>query len=374
METKDLVLLMLIPIMLVSIVFYANSPGITGAAAAKQEDGNILGTYSIMPSFRAKFDYDLQNNYTNIKNKLDMIIQECIKNTDVGQCLKDKSRENNWDCIESKDELNEILYDFIDKFEECMTLKEDGVVCRFSLDDMEIMTPTKTFDIILTNQNLKTRVEVSEGTKSVEDFINLENLVYTVYDNRDTLSERLNPVKIILEYRGKKPVVREVFGKDDSANRIPLSDTFLLYKKNKEVKFVEAPGSSFEAPVPANKVIDVPRLKGIKFCAKAGKQAQAFDSSDSQVKQREIVYKFAVTFPNPPIPPPVRILAAEDKLKAEKYIVLRWNKVKNDDGTEFKEIDHYNVYCSKSSFLDSNKQIALNVKSTIAVKSSINYD
>ena len=32
------------------------------------------------------------------------------------------------------------------------------------------------------------------------------------------------------------------------------------------------------------------------------------------------------------------------------------------------------MYCSKSSFLDSNKQIALNVKSTIAVKSSINYD
>lgn len=374
METKDLILLMLIPIILVSIIFYTNNPNIIGAVTAKQEESNILGIYSIIPSFKAKFDYELQNNYANIRNKLDTIIGECMKNPDIEQCLKDKSKENNWDCIESRDELTAILYDFIDKFEECLTLKEDGVVCRFTLDEREILSQIKTFDILLTNQNLKTRVEVRQGTKSVEDFINLENLIYTVYDNRDTLNERLNPVNIILEFQGKKPIIKDVFGKDDSTNKIPLSKTFLLYKKGKDIKFVEAPGSSFEAPVPANKVIDVPRLKGIRFCAKAGKQVQAFDPSDNQVKQREIVYKFAVTFPNPPIPPPVRILAAEDKLKAEKSIVLRWNKVKNDDGTDFKEIDHYNVYCSKNSFMDSSKQISLNVKPTVAVKANTNYD
>jgi|GEM_PF-4010925 hypothetical protein len=374
MGSKDFVLLMLIPILLVSIILYTNNQNITGAVTAKQEDSNIIGTYLIMPSFRAKFDYELQNNYKNIKNKLDMIIADCTNNPDIEQCLKDKSKQNDWECIESRDELTAILYDFIDKLEECQRLKEDGVVCRFALDEREIASSLGTFDIVLTNQNLKTKVEVRQGAKSAEDFINLENLFYTVYDSKDALGEGLNPIKIILDFEGKKPIVKDIFGIDDSSNRIPLSKSFLLYKKNKNLKFVEAPGVSFEAPVPANKVIDVPRAKGIKFCAKAGKQLYAFDSLDSQVKQREIIYKFAVTFPNPPIPPPVKGLAAEDKLKAEKSIVLRWDSVKNDDGTNFKELDHYNVYCSKNSFMDSSKQIAINVKPTIAVKSNTNYD
>ncbi|MBI3036119.1 hypothetical protein HYY71_07405, partial [Candidatus Woesearchaeota archaeon] len=327
-------------------------------------------------SFKAKFDYNLQEWYNTIRNNLDEIVDDCIKNNpDMEKCLEDKSKSNNWNCVELKDEATEILYEFIGKFNDCLNLEEDGVVCRFSLDEREITSPIKSFDIILTNQNLKTRVEVRQGTKSAEDFINLENLVYTAYDNRDTLSERLNPVNIILEYQGKKPIIKDIFGKDDSTNRIPLSKNFLLYKKDKQVKFVEAPGSSFEAPVPANKVIDLPRTKGFKFCAKSGKEVYALDGSDNKLQEREIIFKFAVTFPNPPVPPSVNVLAAEDKLKAEKSIVLRWNKVKNDDGTDFKEIDYYNVYCSKNSFLDKNKQISLeNVKPTMAVKSEKNYD
>lgn len=299
MEIKDFVLLMMMPLILISLVFYVvKSPAITGAAVSEQkEESNILGTYSIMPSFKAKIDYNLKE-YADIKEKLNGIIDYCKNAEDIGQCFREKSEENKWNCVELRDEAIDILHDFVGKFNECLNLEEDGAVCRFSLDERSILNLPNTFDIILTNENQRTRVEVKRGTQIFTEYVNMENLVYTDYDSRDKLNENLNPVKFIIDYENKKPIVKDAFGIDDNSNRIPLSKTILLYKKNNYVKFVEAPGTSFEAPVPANKIIDLPRTKGFKFCAKSpsNKQFYAYDKSDDKVKLRDVVYRFAVTY------------------------------------------------------------------------------
>ena len=300
METKDLVLLMIIPIMLISIIVYTNkNPAITGAAVSQQEESNVMGTYSIIPSFKANIDYNLNDEYRTIKEKLSQIVDDCKNSINIEQCLKDYADKYSWNCIELKDEAIGILYDFIGKFNECLSLEEDGIVCRFSLDEREIINrPTASFDITLTNENLKTKVELKEGANTLAtEYLGMENMYYTNYDYRDSLNERLNPVRIIVEYQNKKPIVKDVFAIDDSSNRIPLSKTFLLYKKDRIVKFVEAPGSSFEAPQ-ANNIIDIPRIKGFRFCAKSpsGRQFYAYDQSDNSVKLRDVIYKFSVTY------------------------------------------------------------------------------
>lgn len=370
------------PIILVGLIIYVDYyPIITGAVTAKPEENNIIGAYSISPSFKINADYNLQG-YNAIKEKLDNVIDYCKNSEDMGQCFKDESKKRKWDCNELKDEAIDILHDFAEKFKECVNLEEDGVVCRFNFDDREIINrPIKIFDILLKNEASKIKAELREGANTLASaYIDSGNLVYTDFDNKNTASKNLNSVRIMMDYSLKKPVIKDIFGIDDKSSRIPLSKTLLLYKKNNIVKFVEYPGSSFEAPIPANKVIDLPRITGFKFCVKNDndKQVYAYDADDKTVKLRDIVYKFAVKFPNAVVPPPVKSLKAEDKLKAEKSIVLKWNKAKWDDGTDISDFDHYNIYCSKNQLQDdSTKEINLdNIKPTMAVKSSTNknYD
>lgn len=390
METKDLVLLMLIPVILISIIYYTNmNPVITGYAVAQQDESNEIGTYSIMPSFRARVEYNLKEEYEKIIEQLNQIISDCKGSDHIEKCFQDRSTKLSWNCEEPQDEVINILYDFMDKFNECLNLKEDGVVCRFSLDDRYIIdTQFKSYEIRLTYENQKTRLELLGGSAQGQkvlgaEYINLENLVYTVYDYKDTFNEKVNPVKIIVEFQDKKPIVKEAFAFDDNSNRIPLSVNFIFYKKNKVVKFIEqGEENKYLAPDPQGKIglpklIDLPRTKGLRFCAKTGTKFYVYDKSDNTVKLRDVVYKFAVTFPNPPTPPPIKPpLKAEDKQKAEKSIILKWNKAKWDDGSEILDFDHYNIYCSKTSLQDkTTKEIRLdNLKPIMAVKADANYD
>ena len=346
METKYLIVLLIIPTLVVSLIFYIDkNPVATGAVITQQVENNVIGSYSIMPSFKAKVEYNLEEEYKNIKDKLDNLIENCKDRQDIQQCFKDKSNKLNWNCQESKEEDLDILYDFVDKFNECIALEEDGVVCRFSLDEREISKLIGIFVILLTNENQRIKVELWQGKNTWTEYLNLENLVYTGYNDRDSVGKNLNSVRIIIEYIDKKPVIKDVIGVGENSETIPLSKKFLLYKKDAYIKFVETPGSSFEAPQPANKIIDIPRAKGLKFCAKSQKQIYAYDKSDNMVKLRDIVYKFAVTFPKQNIPPnPIENLEVYDSLKAENSVVFIWDKSKEEN------IRSFSIYYSNKDF------------------------
>ena len=297
METKDLVLLMMIPLILVSIIVYTGkSPSITGAQTAQitqAADNNILGTYSIMPSFKAKIDYNLEEEYKKIKEELNRIIDNCKNNLDIGQCLK--SEKPDWNCVELRDEAADILYDFIGKFNECLNLEESNVVCRFSLDERDIINrPIKSFDIILTDEVQRTRVELRQGTDVWKDYVNYGNLAYTSdYSTKDTISNSTNPVKYVIEYQGRKPLTKQAVAIDKGVP-VQLSELFLFYKVDRQLKFIEkGQEGNFRTGIPANKIIDLPRANGFKFCARAEKQVYALYKSDSTVKVRDVVFRFA---------------------------------------------------------------------------------
>ena len=67
MEIKDLVLLIAMPILLISIIYYTDKPLITGAATAVKEE-SILGFYSVIPSFKAKIGYNIEEEYKKVKS------------------------------------------------------------------------------------------------------------------------------------------------------------------------------------------------------------------------------------------------------------------------------------------------------------------
>ena len=161
---------------------------------------------------------------------------------------------------------------------------------------------TKIFYIKLANENARTKVQLISGTEPLAPgYIDMQNLVYTDYGNRDTLSKNLDFVSFTIDYSGGKPFIEDAFGSNSDSPRIGLSKrAFLLYKKDNFVKFIDAnTDSSFEAPTPANKIIDLPRVNGVKFCAKSpsGKQFYAYDKIDNTVALRDVVYRFAVTYP-----------------------------------------------------------------------------
>jgi len=337
MEAKDFVLLMMIPIILVGIVVYTQSaPEITGFAAAQQEQSRIYGTYSINPSFKAKIGYDFGNDYKNIKDLLKKLTGECGKRQDMEQCFKEKSALLGLSCPEpkqdSKEEAISVLDDFVNKFNECLSM-ENGSVCRFNFSERNLQS--KILNIKLTSEFSQVKAELMEGNSVVAArYIAQEDTLYIGnYNKKDSERRSANEINILVRFVAKKPGIMAAFAVAiDNSAKIDLSKS-LLYKTNEEVKFIDvAIEDSFKAPLPANKIISLPRTKGMVLCF----------SAVNQVNANPILYKFAVTFPKPP-PKPVENLEILDALKAENSAILAWDK--SD------EVNSYSIYYSANNFI-----------------------
>jgi len=346
MEAKDLILLLMIPVFLIGIISFVNHNTITGNAVAAPNDNEKLGTYSILPSFRAKIDYSLQD-YADLKNKLKAAIDKCINNgqQDVRSCIKAGTDSYGWSCNE-KD--SDVLYDFTDKMKECINLENENVVCRFSFDSRDYLNKEKSkrdFQIKLTSWYYpRIKAELIENDKVLAtEFVEIGQLAYTDYESKDKEGKSMDSVIIKVNYDDEIPSVQDAYGATIGEK---LSKIFLIYKSKSGIKFIDQRfESSFRGPEPANTVIDLPLMQGLKFCAKTGKNVIAYDSSDGLVKPREIIYKFAITLPNP-VPAPVGEFDAKDNLKAENSALLVWKK---DSQAGIKS---YSVYYSTNDFAD----------------------
>ena len=350
METKDLILLLMIPVLLTGIITFVNHNSITGNVVAEQTDSEKLGTYSVMPSFRAKIDYNLQD-YSDLKIKLKNAIDKCInsKRQDVKDCIRIETNKDGykWNCDE-KD--SDALYDFTGKLKECINLENENVVCRFSLYKKGNMDKgsSKNLRIVLTNwyyPRIKAELFENDNTLLGTEFIEAGKLFYTDYENKDKDSKNPDTITIKIEFKDGTPSVPQAYAVIGS-NVVKLSRTFLIYKSKGGIKFIDENfESSFRGPEPANTIIDLPRMQGINFCAKTGKNVIAYDILDGQVKSREIIYKFAITLPNP-VPAPVNDFQAKDNLKAENSALLVWKK---DSQAGIKS---YSIYYSTNDFIN----------------------
>lgn len=336
METKDLILLIIMPIIFIGIVFYtSNYATITGAVTSKEAQSNVIGTYSIMPSFRAKIDYSL-DDYKNLKVKLKNVIDICKSRKDAETCFREKATELNWNCAENEDK--EVLHDFINKFKDCINLDVENIVCRFYFDERKLNS--RIFEIKLTNWYYKRiKAELIENNKVLAtEFINQNELLYIDnYNDRNNPGKRAESIVIQVEYKNNNPTVKKAVKEKDVSNQeIILNSAFLLYKANDGAKFIDKLVENNFRDEKVNKIVDLPKVKGMKFCAKSGKQIYIYNA---------IVYKFAVTFPKS-APKPIDDLEALDALKAENTDVLTWSKSSESD------IKSYSIYYSKKDFIN----------------------
>ncbi|MBI2655900.1 hypothetical protein HYX06_05770 [Candidatus Woesearchaeota archaeon] len=359
METKDIILLLTIPIVLMIILFSLGKiPTITGAATADEANPK-LGEYSIMPSFKAKIDYNINEEYGKLKTRLKQIIDECKADENMEECVSKKTGEDyeiQWKCGE-KD--TDVLYDFVDKLKDCINLQQENAMCQFSFDKREYINKVKsqrTFEIKITNwYPPMAKAELFEDGKWLAmEYVDLGRLAYS--DDIKNPAKNANSITMKVLFDEGTPIVQDFYASTDSSPRVELSRLFLLHKPQKNeadaadavsAQFIDAAvESNFRTP-PKN-VINLPNIKGMKFCAKTGKQILAYDSIDNGVRMRDIEYKFAITFPKA-APKPLESLEAPDALKAENSIILVWNKPKE-------EVDSYSIYYSNNDF--SGKKIS----------------
>ncbi len=352
METKDLVLLVMIPLLLIGLVWYTEKSPITGAVVADTGGNKVIGTYSIMPNFKASMDYEMQKEYQDLNSKLKLIIEACKSRNDVEDCVNKYLDENHldWKCP-AKD--SDILGDFVDSLTECKNLYEENAVCRFSVPKNERINGGKNsrnFEINLTGWYYpQIKAELIENGKILEtSFVNLNGLFYTDFDSKDKESPEADSVKLKLAYNNGIPSVEKFSAATDSYEK-DLSKIFLIYKSKDTIKFVDVNYEpSFRSTESGSKTgslktVTLPKTKGMEFCAKSGKKVFAYDDSEGLVQQRNIIYNFAIAFFKP-APKPVENLEVLDNLKAENSAVLVWSKSKEDG------VSSYSIYYSTKQF------------------------
>mgnify|MGYP001587682153 CR=1 FL=1 len=308
METKDLVLLMLIPIILVSLVIYTDTgPAITGAVVNEPaKESNIIGTYSINPSFKAKEKYDL-DDYNKIKELLD-VIMSCAKQNSVEQCVAQiNDNEFAWQLGCDKG-AEKVLYDFAEFFQDCIDSEDNNCICtknlELSSEKIKEYGLLNTFDLIL-NEPSQNKIKI-EVLKS-------EGLSYGI--NTNGLSGWI-PSRYVLGYDSNGIPKLNLFfydlsKGDDFKGPGPLTK-LIIYKNNlnniNTIDFVKQENDNLKNPRDNiimdkdNKPVEVSKLPNCnikpkntyKLCVmQKNYKITAYDKLDGQVKERSPVVKFA---------------------------------------------------------------------------------
>ncbi len=325
METKDFVLLMMIPLILVSLVVYTDkNVTITGFATANQKDNEIIGTYSIMPSFRAKVNYDLED-YGKIKKQLDAII-ECKGNDgNVEACMQQAQNANNgfqWELNCGKG-TERVLYDFAEFFQDCIDSEDINCLCNknyieLSKEDMQKYGISANYEYRITLNQIPSYNQIILESKIPE-------LVQTINSNG---FRGWVPKTFILGYNNGVPTINmffvegaaekteietiktfgpikelTIYKNDNNQQKIKAidfvkqDDNNLLYPNNKAVVDTNnKPMNANEIPFCTIKPKNIYRFCVTKKTKKDSK-LMAYDAADGQVKERDATIRFAAYIP-----------------------------------------------------------------------------
>ncbi len=354
METKDLVLLLMIPILLIGMIFYTDSHvAITGFAALQQKGSNIIGAYSITPSFKAKIDYDL-SDYNKIKEFLDAIFKCTEANNNIEFCVDkiNSNPDNDFEWSLGCDTgAEKVFYDLAGFYQECLGSEDNNCLCKknfeISAEDLnrhKLLGPMFTISLDKAGLN-DLEFKMKYPSSGLSYLIKTSGLAgwtphtYTVgYDGNGV------------------PIINMIFkDKNDASHSFgPVSD-FMLYKNdnNKDkitaIDFVRQDNSKLIYPNKeelAQQSLGECRLRSsiYKFCvSKKNSMITAYDEADGQAKERPITIKFASYITDPP-PPPLNGIEVFDRPKSEKSVLAKWEKSKANDAAG------YRIYYADSGF------------------------
>ena len=350
MEAKDLVLLLAIPITLVTLIFYFSSSSITGAAIAQENQNNVIGIYSINPSFKAKFPYDL-NDYEKVKESVDSIIK-CAQEGNYVQSCVDSINNNDFEWLLGCDKGPEkVLYDLAEFYQDCFDSEDNDCICR---KDMDISKEEITrYDLSKKEFRLVTTQDIDAKKISIKMIEPKIDLAYDVKTNGRSV---WYPSLYIISYAEDKLIGINMFftGQIQAERRAlgPLKE-LILYKTEvnnlKVVDFVRQEGNKLFYPNNDVKELNNVRLCNLKpkniyrFCAtKKNSKIMAYDPIDGKVKERTLTIKFASYIPDS-APEPLNAVEVYEAPKAEKYVLVKWQK------SPAKDISKYKIYFADSA-------------------------
>ena len=311
MEIKDLVLLMLIPLILISLVFYIDkNPIIIGAVTQEQkEESNIIGTYSIMPSFKAKIDYRL-DDYTKIEESLDFIIKCSEDSKDVELCMKQaESNDKNFAWSLGCDRGSEkILYEIAEFYQDCFDSEDNNCICKKNLEfsneeiqKYELLNKIYRMKLIQDIQSQKIDIKMTEPVElSYRININGRSIWYPnemilAYSERFPLDMIFRyelqdrPIDKPYEIKDKKEIVlykNQINGLNSVDFIKQQQDNSLIYSNDNEVK----PENLHDCQLKPKNIF--------KFCAtKKDSRFLIYDKIDNKVEEKPITIKFAAYIP-----------------------------------------------------------------------------
>jgi len=311
MEAKDFVLLMLIPVILIGIVAYTDANKITGAVVAESKDSNLIGTYSVNPSFRAKVDYDV-DDYSRIKYSLGLI-SGCTQANGLQSCINDMNNNGNfmWELGCDKG-AEKVLYDFAEFFQDCIDSSDNSCLCvkelSLSAEKVKEYGLVNTFDLILDDSlQGKIRIMPKENTdisheidtKGLTGFIPRRYVLGYDSSGRPSLNLFFYDLSKNEDFRGPGPLAKLTLFKNNVRN-------------TNAIDFVKHENDNLKDPrnnliLDANKKpVEVSNLPSCnikpknmyRFCVtKKDFNITAYDRIDGQVKQRPVAIKFAAYIP-----------------------------------------------------------------------------
>lgn len=355
METKELILLMLIPVILVGIIAYINtsqiakSPAITGAVSEQEKQSNIIGakqsniigTYSILPSFKAKIDYNL-DVYSDIKKMFEQIYKCASEGNSLQDCVDNINSNNN----DFKWELNcdkgaqRALYDFAEFYRDCFDSEDDNCLCRkdMALSDEEL----KKYGLL--NKRYKMSLAQNQYDSSNQIEIKMSepslDLSYNIVTDIK-LRSIWYPNSLVLAYVENKieMIFKNIIEGTEYYYSLPSGKKELIAYKHKinninSVDFVKKEGDDLFYP--NNKQIEI---KNIPDCEINPKNIYRFC-----VTKKGSEIKFASYVPT--LPQPLKDVHVYDRPKAEKSVLIKWDK------SPFKDVTKYRIY-----YADSNLNI-----------------
>ncbi|MBI2102139.1 hypothetical protein HYT53_06020 [Candidatus Woesearchaeota archaeon] len=326
MEAKDFILLMMLPLILVGIVIYTDkNPPVTGAVTAKQTESNVIGTYSINPSFKAKIDYDL-SDYNKIKEQLDFIIvckqndgdiESCMQQAQNDEQFKDHKFEWVLNCDKEAKKVQgaeKVLYDFAEFFQNCIDSEDNNCLCikddfRLSKEKInEYGLSNKKYEIVFKDKPSLRQIEASLSK------INDKSADYYLSQSVDTKGISIwTPNLYIIAYTNNKLFLNLIFMEITGIFRSlgPMNEIVLYKNYNStsqimSIDFVRQEGENLVYPT-LGKITKKPddlhpcqiKSKNIyKFCVtKKDTKVTVYDNIDRQVKERNVTIKFAAYIP-----------------------------------------------------------------------------
>ncbi|MBI2541383.1 hypothetical protein HYV80_01615 [Candidatus Woesearchaeota archaeon] len=368
MDKQDLVLLIAIPLMLIGILIYtekydtlSTSIGqkITGFAASQEKQSNIIGSYFSNLSFRAKISYGL-DDYGTIRESIGIISACTESGKHLTQCIdelnaKDKAFTWQLGCDKGAEK---ILYDFAEFLQNCIESDDNNCLCRKKMeikkeDIQDFLPPTNEYSFTLTKNPSLRSIEIS--------LPNFEGISYNI--NTNGLSGRFPQTysigygKIDGALKFNLIFINEVLNTpaEKSSETFGPTNQITIYKKqlkdnSKAIEFVDQKDSMLIYPNGKiatdndGKEINPKGLQDCqfkpkniyKFCVTQNSyKVLAYDKIDGKVTERNPVIKFASYVPDLP-PAPLKNLEAFDRPKAEKSVLLKWDKNNEKDTAKFR--------------------------------------